>query len=167
MATYGPYELCDWLRAEILAALDSCGRDPVTTSYPGVGLIAWDDCCGQLVVTPERIYRTQQFPLEDTTDERCSQGTIAVDLLAVLVRCVPTPDAAGNAPSAAELAAAHKAVLDDAAVCWSAMSGPLDPDLEWERASLSQQFVGAEGGCIAIESRVTIGVEAAYWCVDC
>lgn len=167
MSTYGPYELCEWLQASILGQLDRCDREPVTVTYPGVGLVAWDDCCGQLVVTPERIYRTMEFPVEDTTDERCYGGTIAVSLLATLVRCVPVPDDSGRPPKPAALAAAHKIVLDDAAVVWRAMSGPLEPDLEWERAGLSQSFVGAEGGCIAIESRVTIGVESEQWCLDC
>lgn len=161
----GPYELCEWLQAAIIAELDACGRDAPTTTYPGVGLIAWDDCCGQLVVSPERIYRTQVFPQEDTTDERCSGGTVAVDLLASLVRCVPSPDDRGRAPSATALAAAHKLILDDAAVCWQAMAGSL-PD-EWERAAISQTFAGNEGGCVAIENRITIGIASELWCIGC
>ncbi len=164
---FGPYELCEWLQASILAELDQCGSEPISTTYPGVGLVAWDDCCGQLVVTPERIYRTQEFPLEDTTDARCSAGTIAVDLLASLVRCVPTLDDSGRPPTPAALSAAHKRVLDDAAIIWTAMSCPLDPSMEWDRASLSQVFSGGEGGCITIESRVTIGVASELWCLDC
>lgn len=165
MTPVGPYELCEWLQAAILGELDACGSEPVSTTYVGVGLVAWDDCCGQLVVTPERVFRTQEFPNEDTTDEACYGGTIAVTLLATLVRCVPVPDDSGNPPKAADLSAAHKAVLDDAAIVWQAMSGEIDD--EWDRASLSQSFVGGEGGCIAIESRVTIGVESELWCVDC
>lgn len=162
---YSPYDLCEWLQAAILGELDACSSTPVTTTYVGVGLVAWDDCCGQLVVTPERVYRTEAFPAEDTTDETCAAGTIAVSLLATLVRCVPTPDDRGNSPTPKALADAHRAVLDDAAIMWRAMSGEIDP--EWDRASLSQTFVGGEGGCIAIESRVTIGVESELWCSDC
>lgn len=165
--SYTQFDLCEWLLGGILAELDACSSEPITTAYSGAGLVAWDDCCGQLVVTPERVYRTQEFPIEDTTDERCSGGTIAVQLLATLVRCVPSPDDSGNPPNSAALSAAHKRILDDGAICWQAMSSPLDPDLEWERAGLAQTIVGGEGGCIAIESRVTIGVEANVWCVDC
>lgn len=166
MIYFGPYELCEWLQAAILAELDCCGSAPVTTTYPGVGLVAWDDCCGQLVVTPERIYRSQIFPQEDTTDERCYDGTVAVALLATLVRCVPTVDDLGNAPSPEALSKAHKAVLDDAAIVWRALVGPLlDP--EWDRSTVSQNFVGSEGGCIAIESRVVIGVPSVQWCLEC
>lgn len=162
--TTGPFELCEWLQASILAELTVCGSDPISTTYPGVGLVAWDDCCGQLVVTPERIYRSVEFPLEDTTDERCDGGMIAVDLLATLVRCVPTLDDRGQAPSAAALSAAHKKVLDDAAIVWRALLADIDPEMD--RASINQTFTGGEGGCIAIESRVTIGVPSALWCVD-
>jgi hypothetical protein len=158
-----PYELCEWLRSAIHADLLACGADEVTTTYPGVGLVAWDDCCGQLVVSPERIYRSQEFPLEDTTDERCGLW-IAVALTATLVRCVPGPDDRGTPPSATVLAEAHKSILDDAAIVWRSMTGPLDPD--WERSSVSQTFVGNEGGCIAIESRVVIGVPQSEWCVE-
>lgn len=165
MATFGPYELCEWMQASILGEHERCGRDPVTTTYPGVGLVAWDDCCGQLVVSPERIFRSVEFPTEDTTDEKCHAGMIAVDLVASLVRCVPVPNDRGTPPSAAELGAAHKAILDDAAIVWQAVSVPLDP--EWERAGLSQTFGGGEGGCISIETRVTIGVDLSLWCFDC
>jgi hypothetical protein len=165
MSQYGPFELCEWLRSSIEADLLACGSEPVTTTYSGVGLIAWDDCCGQLVVAPERIFRSVDFPAEDTTDERCYAGSIAVTLLASLVRCVPSPDDRGNAPKPAALAAAHKAILDDAAIVWQSMNGAIDP--EWDRAGLSQTFVGNQGGCVAIESRVTIGVEATNWCATC
>lgn len=161
----GPYELCEWLQAGILAELQACNRGPVTTTYPGVGLVAWDDCCGQLVVTPERIYRSEIFPQEAITDEQCDAGDIAVAMVATLVRCVPTPDDRGHLPTAAALAAAHKIVLDDAAVVWAAMSAPINP--EWSRAALSQQFTGGQGGCIAIDTRVIIGVSSDLWCLDC
>ena len=109
MTEYGPFELCEWLRSSIEADLAACGSEPVTTTYSGVGLIAWDDCCGQLVVAPERIFRSVDFPSEDTTDERCYAGSIAVTLLASLVRCVPSPDDRGNAPKPAALAASTSA----------------------------------------------------------
>ena len=165
--TFGPFELCEYVQSSILAALDDCGRGAVTTTYPGVGLIAWDDCCGQLVVSPERIYRSDVFPSEATTDERCNAGTIVVDILASLVRCVPVPGDTGRPPTASALSAAHKVILDDAGVVWSAVSAPLPVENEWERSSISQSFAGGEGGCISIETRLTIGVESERWCGIC
>jgi hypothetical protein len=84
-----------------------------------------------------------------------------------LVRCVPSPDDRGNAPKPEALAAAHKAILDDAAIVWQSMASALPPEWEWDRSSLSQSFIGNEGGCVAIESRVTIGVDADSWCGYC
>jgi hypothetical protein len=165
VSVVGPYELCEWVQASILGELERCESDPVTTTYPGVGLVAWDDCCGQLVVSPERIFRSVQFPTEDTTDEKCYAGIIAVDLLASLVRCVPVPNDRGMPPSASELASAHKRLLDDAAIVWQAVTGDLDS--EWERSGVAQTFSGGQGGCVAIETRLTIGVDSSTWCYDC
>lgn len=160
---YGPYELCETWRLMILDAMTAAARPTISTSYAGVGLIAWDDICGQLVVAPERIYRSSIFPTEDSSIEQCYAGTIAVTLVCSLVRCVPTLDNNGRAPSAGSLAAAHKSVLDDAAVIWRAVNLPVLDD-EQERALVAQDFVGGEGGAIAIETRWTIGVESSLWC---
>lgn len=159
-----PYSVCDALRAQVLAALDANPEsDPVTTTYTGVGLVAWDDCCGQLVVTPERIFRYLTFPNEATADEQCFGGELGVVVAVTLVRCVPTPDDSGRPPTAARLQVAHERVLDDAAIVWNSLVGPL-PDPLWERASVSQEFTGSEGGCISINTRLTVGVGAIDWC---
>jgi hypothetical protein len=36
----------------------------------------------------------------------------------------------------------------------------------WERASLEQTF-DVDGGCIAIDTRMTVGLPQTEWCVDC
>lgn len=164
---FGPYEVCEFFLATILAELDRCDADEITHAYPGIGVPVWDNVCGQLVVTPERVYRSSTFPTEDTTDERCEQGSIAVTVLAQLVRCVPTIDSQGRAPSQARLAEAHKRILDDAAIVWNAMSAPLPTAYEWERAYLRQTPVVPSGGAVAIETRATIGMEAWKWCGSC
>lgn len=153
------FEVAEYWRAVVLAALDVSGADPVTTTYTGVGLVAWDDCCGQLVMTPERVYRSVQFPLEAVEPERCWTGHEAVELLCTLVRCVPVPDDRGRAPSPAALSAAHAKVLADAQTVWCAMSSEIPADREWERSTLRQTFVGGLGGCISVETRMTVGVE--------
>ena len=163
----GPYEVAEFFLAACLAELDACGSDPITTAYCGVGLPAWDDCCGQLVVTPDNIFRSTTFPQEDTTDDRCDGATIAVEISAMLLRCVPTMDDRGRAPAASVLAAAHKRVLDDAGIMWAAMTAPLPVDFEWDRGNVRQSVVSPTGGCVAIETRCLIGVASAQWCVDC
>jgi hypothetical protein len=167
MTPSGPFEVCEFVRAGIEADLIECGRQPVTTTYPGVGIVPWDDCCGQLVVGPERIFRTVSFPTEVATDEQCYGGDIAVSLLVTLVRCIPVPSSKGRVPTAAAIAAAHKNLLDDAAVVWKSVTAPYPVEYEWERALVDQQFVGASGGCIAVETRLTVGVSAEQWCGVC
>lgn len=162
----GPNEVCESVRAVVLARLEACGSEPITTSYSGVGLIAVDDCCGQLVVAPERVFRSEEFPLEATTDERCGAATVGIEMLVTLARCVPSPDDRGRAPSAAELSLAHKQILDDAAIVWAAVTDASVLDVEWDRAGVSQTFSGNEGGCVSIDTRLVVGISAAQWCLD-
>lgn len=141
--------------------LVNANRPDIQRAYIAVGSIAWDDCCGMLVVAPERVYRSQTFPAEFVGPEYCVGGFIVVDLVALLVRCVPTVDDRGRAPSAAALDAAYKDLMDDAAVVWNSI---LCCDFEdWERGAVSQTFVGADGGCVAVETRVTLGLEQQRW----
>lgn len=157
-----PYTLADWALCLIKAALANCGRPELSRAYVGAGQIAWDDCCGMLVVAPERVYRSRSFPAETGEEELCYGGDVVVDLVAVLVRCVPTVDDRGRAPSAAAIDAAYQTLLEDAAVVWGAIIGAVLPE-EWLRANVSQTFVGAEGGCIAAETRFTIGLPQRAW----
>ena len=156
------------LRALLSAVHDglaACERRPVETKFVAAGSVAWDDCCGQLVVAPERIYRSSEFPVEDTSMEQCFAGIIAINVVVLLVRCVPTSDGQAHPPTGDELDAAYGELLDDAGVVWSVLDGPL-PD-GWERANLSQTFVGDQGACVGVETRVTIGVDQSRWCLDC
>lgn len=148
-----------------LTALADCGRDPISTAYVAAGQVAWDDCCGTLIVAPERVYRSQTFPAEFTDLELCDGGLLVVELVVLLLRCVPVVDDRGRAPSAATLAAAYQSLLDDAAVIHNVVTGPI-PDY-WMRATPTQTFVGAEGGCVGVETRVRIGLEQEEWAICC
>lgn len=159
-----PGEVCDLFRVALLGALDPVLADrPITTTYVGLGAVAWDDCCGQLTVGYERQFRYAEFPQDLVGPEYCNAGWVGLDIVATLVRCVPTPDDLGRAPTQDALQAAHSAVMDDAALVWAALTGDL-PDSEWERTNVVQTFVGGEGGCIAIETRFTLGTEQTEWC---
>lgn len=155
-------EVCELWRARCLAALEACGTAPITMTYTAAGIITWDDCCGLLVAAPERVYRTVDFPVEGQSNDPCETGELAVDVIVVLMRCVPSVDDRGLAPKTPDLAAAYKAVIDDAATIWNAVTGPL-PD-GWQRASVAQQFVGDNGGCVGVETRFTIGLDQEGWC---
>jgi hypothetical protein len=117
-----------------------------------------------LVVGPERIYRSVEFPNESNGPEYCDKGDLTLDLVAVLVRCVPVVTDRGQAPSGADLNAAYTSILEDAAIVWNAIDCA-DLPLDSMRANLSQTFVGAQGGCIGVETRVTIGLSQKVWSI--
>lgn len=143
-------------------AMVNANRPQLSRAYVAAGEIAWDDCCGQLVVAPVRMYRSAAFPAEDGERYLCTTGVLSVELLVLLMRCVPTVDDRGRAPTSKQLDDAYKSLLDDAAVIWNAVIC-CDLDEDWDRANLSQTFVGAEGGCVGVETRITIGVELGAW----
>lgn len=158
-------DVAQWLLDTSLHALDDCDRDPISRAYVAAGEIAWDDCCGMLVVAPERVYRSQVFPSESTDEELCFGGYIAVEYVVLLVRCVPTVDDRGRAPSAADLQAAYDSLLGDAAVVFNALTSPLPEYLV--RSTVAQSFTGAQGGCIGVESRLVIGFEQDRFAICC
>lgn len=155
------YDLANWWKCCIERHLQAVDADPVQ-AYVGVAEVAWDDCCGQLVIAPERVFRSVDFPAENTGEEFCYGGELVVNLVALLVRCVPTVDDRGRAPSAKALDDAHKAFLRDAATVWRAVTCCDMPE-DWERSSVAQTFVGAQGGCVAVETRWTVGVNQQVW----
>lgn len=148
---------------EVCAAqLAECERAAVD-SYVAAGIIAWDNCCGLLVTAPERVYRTGSFPTEGPDPNGCFDGLIAVNVVVLLLRCVPVLNDKGAPPTPAELNAAYGEVLIDAAIIWNT----LESFVGYETANLSQTFVGAEGGCIGVETRITVGVDGERWCGAC
>lgn len=159
------FDVADYWLGVVHDGLAECDRDPISRAYVAAGEIAWDDCCGMLVVAPERVYRSLTFPGENGTEELCFGGHLVVDLLVLVVRCVPTVDDRGRAPSANALQAAYRTLIEDAAVVWNIVTGPL-PD-EMVRANVAQTFVGAQGGCIAAETRLTIGIEQTGFAICC
>ena len=158
-------DVAQWVQQTVLTALSDCNREAISTSYIGSGQIAWDDCCGTVVVVPERVYRSQEFPSEDTNEVICFDGLIAIDLTVILLRCVPVVDDRGRAPSAASLQIAYNNLLGDAAVIYNSLTGQF-PDY-WERTNPAQTFVGAQGGCIGVETRIVIGLEQSQFGICC
>jgi hypothetical protein len=162
MISASPYDAANWFKCRVEEALANANSEPLVQSYVGLGEIAWDNCCGTLVVAPERIYRSVEFPLENLDEENCYAGEITLNLLVLLVRCVPVLDSQGRAPSSKTLDEAHRAFLRDSAVVWRAVTTCDLPD-DWERTGVAQTFVGAEGGCIAVETRLTLGLPQSAW----
>jgi hypothetical protein len=158
-------DVCELYLTRSRDALEACGSEPITASYVAAGLIAWDTCCGLLVAAPERVYRSAAFPVEGTTDYVCESSFLVVDLVVLLLRCVPTVDDRGSPPPVSDLSAAYGAILNDAAVIWNVVVGEL-PD-GWQRANVDQGFVGAQGGCVGVETRLSVGLAQSVWCPDC
>ena len=143
-------------------ALANANCEPLQTSYVAAGQVSWDDCCGMLVVAPERVFRSIEFPTEATDRELCFGGDLVVSLVVLLVRCVPVVDDRGRAPSSQALNDSYKALLKDAAVVWDAVSC-CDGLEKYERAAIGQTFVGATGGCVGVETRLMLGIEDQVW----
>ena len=151
------------------AALAEHERGAIARMHIAAGPFSvYDDCCGgQLAVSVERTFKSKEpFPTESVIiDDPCWDGNIAVPLVIVLVRCVPT-QAAGvrTGPTSDQLNEAYGKILDDADVIWNAVSDPA-PDPGWERTAPVQTFTSGEGGCVGIETRITVGVPYEQWCV--
>lgn len=158
-----PLDVCELWLTRAFDALDACPEsDPITVSYVAAGTAAWDTCCGALIVAPERVFRSANFPNEGTTVDDCETGLLAVDVVLLLLRCVPSIDDRGNAPKPDVLSVAYGKTIRDAAVVWNAITGELPEG--WERANVDQAFIGAQGGCIGVETRFTIGLPQDEWC---
>lgn len=173
MAEQTPYSVAAAILAHVKDALLAAESAPITTEFVAAGQIAFDDCCGTLVVMPELVQESG-YPFPSPRDPRlpCPQPMIQVDVLVLLVRCVPVLDDSGNPPTAAEQDAAFQAILRDAAIVWNALVVDTavlgaDPygDPLWERANASQGMQAPSGGCIGIETRVSYGIPQDLWCI--
>lgn len=147
---------------ELVGALAAAGRPKIERHYAAVGQVAWDVPCGQLTVVPERVFRYVAFPAEAPEVGPCDVSEIAVVCVARLLRCVPTVDSSGIAPKEHALSDAYDAIMDDSAVILNAL---YDPDWceFWERAAVSQSYLGDLGGTIEVETRFTVGTGLSQW----
>lgn len=163
--------VCAAVLAYVQQAMIACERGPGVALVAVGGLVVDDCCAGNLIVAPERIFRTTDpFPAEAGPDSICRDSPIGIDVVVRVDRCVPVIDDRGKAPSIAAQEAAYAAVMTDAAIVWGAIvsdgflgdDGYGDP--LWERATVGQLFAGPDGGCIGVETRLTIGIPYGLWC---
>ena len=159
------FDVAQWLQQTSLTALADCNREAISTSYVGSGQVAWDDCCGTLVVVPERVFRSSAFPAEDTDEVICFDGLIAIEFSVMLLRCIPVIDERGRAPKDTAMEVAYANLLGDAAVIYNALTSQF-PEY-WERTNPSQTFIGAQGGCIGVETRLIVGLEQSQFGICC
>jgi hypothetical protein len=155
-------DVCELWLERCREALRACESEPITAAFVAAGAVAWDECCGTLIAAPERIYRTADFPNEGQSADFCETGSLVVNVLILLLRCVPSVDDRGNPPTADALNASYQRAIRDGAIVWDAVTGDLPEG--WERANVSQTFTPDEGGCIGVETRFTIGLPQEGWC---
>jgi len=159
-----PYTVADTVLQAVGDALNECDRDEVDRVFVSVGDPPWDDVCGQLAVWVERVYPSSTFPAEDGDLVRCEPPWIAVTLVVTLVRCLPVSGANGRPPAADVVNTAVQSFYGDAAVIWNRVAAGFG---DWEFAAMGQTYLPPNGGGMAVETRVTVGVDSGSWCNDC
>lgn len=158
-----PAAVAEVFLSRVREALAACPTsEALVASYVVAGELAWDDCCGVLVAAPLRTFRTQSFPTPASDHTNCDTTLLAVEVVVILLRCAPSIDTLGRPPTPEEMDESFTATLGDAAVVYNAVTGELPKG--WERANVEQTFVGADGGCIAVDTRLTIGLPQSFWC---
>jgi hypothetical protein len=136
-------------------ALIAAGR-PVGRRTIVAGVAPWDECCeGALWAGVSRRYRSVAFPIEDATYRPCDAAPYVNEIVVGLLRCVPTLGATGQPPAEEEITEASSVFYDDADVVWAALAAWVC-DAPTEAMVLGQSYVGAEGGCIGVETRLVV-----------
>jgi hypothetical protein len=138
-------------------------------AYPVLGLIAWDDChCDGLIsVALGREFDYTNFPQElgaggPLPPSNCYTGNPAVDITLEWVSCWPGMDDRGNPPTAAQLASATAQVSADR---WAIRTGLLCCLEGWRNERVLAQYLmgatqvtGPEGNCVSLVTQITVGL---------
>lgn len=159
--------------AAALATQSLGGTVDRVTLAPGQ-LLAWDNCsCGTLQLAQYVTYPSRHFP-QDFSEQRvgtCDQSYTVAQFVVGMVRCVPTPDEDGNAPTEVDLTvAAHidwqdRQIIRNFLACYLAAvyEKPPTPTLRVGEWILGQTVgVGPFGGCAGSETRFKVA-----WWSDC
>lgn len=170
IAATSPFDIADFVRAVMLDALEEGGRPAPDHSLVAAGEVAID-ADRMLAVAPEQVFRylPNQFPAAaviadvNAAGEACWGGYLGVQLVVLLIACVPTDDDHGKPPSADAVNAAHKDIWRDAALLFDAVA---DIDLVegWVLSNATQTATAPLGGVVGVETRFTIGTEQESWC---
>jgi hypothetical protein len=126
--------------------------------FINVGETVWDQCCpdGQLWASIERIFTYKTFPIAASNPEGC-QTPLAADVVIGLIRCAPTMGNNGEAPTPDELTNAAIEFYADAQTVYQGLICCLIPTRKCQEFAMGQQrFIGPRGGCVGVETRLTI-----------
>lgn len=121
------------------------------------GQPVWDQCCdGQLTVFVERVYVADNFPQTESGSILCS-APLAGDFVLQLIRCVPTVDDNGNAPSCDELSESARKLLQELYISERALICCLAAYKKKRRFTVRDaRPVGPQGGCAGFEIRFSV-----------
>lgn len=144
------------------AALSDVDREPGRSSLVPGGAVAWDNCCeggGQLWVRLVEMYPTGPFPGRDTST-RCQPVMWGVRVAVGVLRCTPTVDDNGNAPTEAALTGdALGMTLDAAALRDAILCCFVNTSRNVQTWALENWLPqGPQGGCAGGEWTIVLGV---------
>lgn len=164
------YQIGSAILEGVEAALEDSTGGPVNRSGMVPGEVAWDECdCGLLTGTLARTYRSDTFPQVTqagvTSDlSACDPPWRVGELVLLVVRCAPVPAEGQLAPSAEALDAAAAVLVSDEYVLDTAARSRLcelrRDDQIIDFVMLGVSSVGPGGGCVGVQLRVHVAVEA-------
>lgn len=168
----------DTILYDVAQIILACARDALDETFAGapeksyvvIGTPAHDDCCadgGQLTITLTRQYASTQFPSEDITQVQCGPAFTALDLDVEIVRCHPSIDELGRAPTIEEMENAAQTAYVDMLTVWNAVACCLIVMREqqnWSSVMRRQVPISPEGGCAGSRLSITIGLTRGCEC---
>jgi hypothetical protein len=153
----------------VCASLEKTSCGCPCRAFVASGTVAWDSCCdgGQLWVGVDRIYAYGTFPAPAGI-VTCSPP-LATDIVIGVLRCAPTINDQGEAPSAAALSASSAQVYEDAYAVTNGVLCCLTPTARQRPFVMgNQRPIGPQGGCVGTELRLTVAlVDPPPGCEDC
>lgn len=151
----------EYMRGELA---DTEGGVPQRFALVVPGGIAWDNCdCGQFAQSITSVVSSNNYPTPaDTPVEPCGHPLAVVTVTMSLLRCVPTMNDNGVAPSVEQLLAAARIIEDDRLAVRRGLATYLH-ELRQNYKIVNYtigaaQSVGPEGMCGGIEVTYTFGI---------
>lgn len=159
------FTLAETLRVAADAAMSATPSGPPGRSCVVPGAVAWDECdCGLLAVTVNRVYPSEDFPVQQTAvvSGQCTAAWQAGEIVLQALRCAPQPIGQDLAPSCAALNDSAAEVARDAHDVYSAVELALcqlkDAGQIAEYLMIGQTSLGPNGACVGSELRVLVAL---------
>jgi len=162
------YDIANTVVTGVGAAVNASNHPLPAGARVGVvnGEIAWDQCekCGQLAISETQLYYSEAFPVPANTvpQGNCASPLLCADYSLQLIRCAPTVDSTGKAPSMALLAASAREILSDAPLIMSTaactLAALVDANSIMDYVVKAVTAVGPAGACVGNQLDFTVAV---------